>query len=56
MEEKIIEIAELERKFTGFASVPKGDEDTAYVFFNQRTTINMRYRQKNAKLWQQNFA
>ncbi len=36
MEEKIIEIAELERKFTGFASVPKGDEDTAYVFFQSK--------------------
>ena len=36
MEEKIIEIAELERKITGFSSVPKGDEDTAYVFFQSK--------------------
>lgn len=36
MEDKIIEINELEKTLTGFQNVPKGDEKTAYVFFQSK--------------------
>lgn len=36
MEEKIIEINELEKKVTGFVDIPRGNENTAYVFFQSK--------------------
>lgn len=36
MEDKIINIRELEKKFTGFQSIPKGNAEMAYVFFQSR--------------------
>lgn len=36
MKDKIVEIKELEKTLTGFQSVPKGDANTAYVFFQSK--------------------
>lgn len=36
MGEKIIEISELEKTLTGFQRIPKGDVNTAYVFFQSK--------------------
>ncbi len=36
MEDKIIEIRELERRLTGFQEIPRGNLETAYVFFQSK--------------------
>lgn len=36
MEDKVIQIRELERKLTGFREIPRGDAEIAYVFFQSR--------------------
>ncbi len=36
MKNKIVEIKELEKTLTGFQNVPKGDANTAYVFFQSK--------------------
>lgn len=36
MENEIVEVKDLEKTFLGFADIPKGDANTAYVFFQSK--------------------
>ena len=36
MENKIVEIREIEKRWTGFQDIPRGDVENAYVFFQSK--------------------
>ena len=49
MDNKIIKIRELEKKLTKFQEIPRGNAETAYVFFNPKTILNTPLRPKKRK-------
>ena len=39
MEDKIIEIREVEKRLTGFQEIPRGNAEVAYVFFQSKDNL-----------------
>ncbi len=50
MEEKIIEISELQKRIGGFQEIPKGNEETGYVFFQSKNDMKFAVATEKKKL------